>query len=90
MALWGKTDVSGSKPKYLTTAEKATTFGVDMTEESVAANKAKGMAHSGWVKYTTYTDAQGRTRHKSEVLVAMGVTQAAMGDATDDATVPDA
>lgn len=87
MALWGKTDVAGSKPKYLSTTDKSVTYGVDTTEESVAANKAKGMQHAGWVKYTTYTDAQGRTRNKAETLVAMS---SITGDAADDAVVPDA
>lgn len=68
----------------------AKVYGVDMTEETVAANKAKGFAHSGWVRYHTYTDAQGNTRNKSEVLVAGGTTQAVMGDAADDAVVADA
>lgn len=90
MALWGKLDNAGSKPKYLNTADKAVTFGVDTTEAQVASNKAKGLNTPGWVRYTTYTDAQGRTRNKSEVLVAMSVTQAAMTDAADDATVADA
>jgi hypothetical protein len=90
MALWGKLDNAGSKPKYLNTADKAVTFGVDTTEATVASNRAKGITTPGWVRYTTYTDAQGRTRNKSEVLVAMSVTQAAMTDAADDATVADA
>jgi hypothetical protein len=90
MALWGKLDNAGSKPKYLNTADKAVTFVIDSTEATVASNKAKGLNTPGWVRYTTYTDAQGRTRNKSEVLVAMSVTQAAMTDAADDATVADA
>jgi hypothetical protein len=90
MALWGKIDNAGSKPKYLNAADKAVTFGVDQTEAGVGANKAKGIVSPGWVRYTTYTDAQGRTRNKSEILVAMTVTQAAMTDAADDATVADA
>jgi hypothetical protein len=66
-------------------------FGVDVTEAQVATNRAKGLQTPGWVRYNTYTDAQGRTRHKSEVLVAANsYTAAVMGDAADDATVADA
>lgn len=66
-------------------------FGVDTTEANVAANRAKGLNTPGWVRYNTYTDAQGRTRHKSEVLVASSsYTAAVMGDAADDATLADA
>lgn len=71
MALWNNTDEAASKPKYLNTADKAATVGVDVSEAKTTANIAKGLNTPGWVKYATYTDAQGNTRHKSEVLVAM-------------------
>ena len=83
------TDAAAGKPKNLSNGEKAITFGIDTTEAAVTANRAKGLNTPGWVKYATYTDAQGNTRHKSEVLVAAG----SMGGDTgggDDATVPDA
>lgn len=70
MALWGKTDTANDKPKYLSTADKAATVGVDVAEATTAANIAKGINKPGWVKYTTYTDGQGNTRHKAETLVA--------------------
>lgn len=88
MALWSNTDAANSKPKNLTTAEKATVAGVSVEEAGVAANKAKGVHHSGWVKNMTYTDAQGRTRNKTEVLVAMGSMVQAGGDlVADDTTI---
>ena len=67
-------------------------FGIDLTESRVAANRAKGLKVPGWTRYTTYTDAQGNVRNKSEVLVAMGglQTAAAMGDAADDSVAADA
>lgn len=86
MALWNSTDEAASKPKNLNTADKAVTFGVDVTEAKTATNRAKGINTPGWVKYTTYTDAQGRTRHKSEVLVAIPSMTL---DAADDAVVAD-
>lgn len=61
-------------------------FGVDVTEEAQTEAKAKGIAHAGWVRYHTYTDAQGAVRNKHEVLVAGGTIT---GDQADDATLPD-
>ena len=86
MALWGKTDTANDKPQYLSTADKAATVGVDKDEAQVANNIAKGINTPGWVKYSTYTDGNGNTRHKSEVLVAFS---SMTGDAADDAIVED-
>ena len=71
MALWSNTDATNSEPKNLTSTEKDTVFGIDIAEAQTAVNQAKGLNTPGWVKYTTYTDAQSNVRHKSEVLVAM-------------------
>jgi len=68
-------------------------FGVDTTETTVAAattvgskNAAYAVAHAGWVGVTTYVDAHGNFRVKSETLVAGSMIT---GDAGDDATFPD-
>ena len=58
-------------------------YGVDKTEVGVAATTAYAVAHSGWVGMTTYTDAHGNLRVKSEVLVAGGIT----GDNDADDTI---
>lgn len=79
MPLWTKTDNDAGKPKYLSdtlrndqeVSDKDATVGVSVTEAQTAANIAKGIKTQGWTTYRTYTDAQGNTRHKSEVLVAM-------------------
>lgn len=71
MALWSNTDATNSEPKNLTSTEKNDVFGIDVAEATTAENISKGLNTPGWVKYKTYTDAQGNTRHKSEVLVAM-------------------
>ena len=51
-------------------------------------------AHAGWVGVTTYVDAHGNLRVKSEVLVAMGADSTGSGgitnDADDDTKYPDA
>jgi len=79
MALWGKTDTDAAKPKYLSdtlrndqqVSDLDSTVGVSVTEAQAAANIAKGIKTPGWTLYRTYTDAQGNTRNKAEVLVAM-------------------
>lgn len=79
MALWGKTDVEGSKPKYLSdtlrngqsVSDLDATSGVSVAEATNATNIGKGINTPGWVEHRTYTDSQGNTRNKSEVLVAL-------------------
>lgn len=89
MPLWGKTDTENSKPKYLSSTDKAKVYFVDTTEAATDANKKKGLSVPGWVKYQEYTDANGNVRHKVEVLVAMSKTAVAAGDAADDSIVGD-
>jgi hypothetical protein len=86
MALWSNTDADASKPKYLNTADAAATNGVSVIEATQAVNIAKGINTPGWVKYTTYTDAQGNVRNKSEVLVAMS---SITGDSATDTLAPE-
>ena len=53
-------------------------YGIDRNEITVAENKDRGVAsHTGWIHYTTYTDALSQVRNKSEVLVAMSKNFAA-------------
>lgn len=94
MSLWKMTDEEASKPKYLsdtlrneqTVSDLDSTVGVDVSEETVTANKAKGMQHAGWVNMRSYTDQHGNTRYKAETLVAAGSMTL---DASDDSTVVD-
>jgi hypothetical protein len=43
MALWGKTDATGSIPKYLTAADKAKSVFVSTEEAALKTNKDKGI-----------------------------------------------
>ena len=53
-------------------------YGIDRNEITVDENKDRGVAsHTGWIHYTTYTDALSQVRNKSEVLVAMSKNFAA-------------
>lgn len=89
MALWRNTDANGSKPKYLSTADKAKTVFVSAEEALLATNKSKGITGAGWWLTNEYTDAQGTVRYKSECVVAMSAANAVAGDAADDAVVSD-
>jgi hypothetical protein len=86
MALWTSVDEAAGKPKNLTTTEKDSVYGVSVAEAGTAAAQSKGLNTPGWVKYTTYEDSEGNTRHKSEVLVAFATIT---GDGEDDAILPD-
>ena len=46
-------------------------YGIDRIEIGVPENQDRGLSHTGWTHYVTYTDAYSQTRHKAEVLVAM-------------------
>lgn len=94
MSLWKMTDEEASKPLYLsdtlrndqTVSDLDSTIGVDVSEETVTANKLKGMQHAGWVNMRSYTDQHGNTRYKAETLVAAGSMTL---DASDDSTAAD-
>lgn len=90
MALWGKTDADNSRPKYLGTADLAKAIFVDATEAQQAANKARGLNGAGWWLYNSYTDADGNTRYKTELLVAIQEAAADAGDRADDTKASDA
>lgn len=89
MPLWGKTDAAESKPKYLSTADKAKAVFVSVEEAVLKTNKDKGITNAGWWLVNEYKDSEGSTRYKSECLVAISVANAVSGDAADDATVAD-
>lgn len=89
MPLWGKTDATGSKPKYLNTADAANAVFVSAEEAVLKTNKDKGILGAGWWLVKEYVAADGKTRYKSENLVAMTVANATSGDAADDAKVAD-
>jgi len=61
-------------------------YGSDATEVGVARTTIYSHDHAGWVGITTYVDGMGRTRTKTEVLVAMSSIQ---NDADDDAVLAD-
>lgn len=64
-------------------------FFVDETEAGVNTNRAKGLRTGGWNSYEEYTDQNGATRRRVEVLVAMGRTAVDAGDAGLTGTTSD-
>lgn len=89
---WGSNVSVG---KGANTVNKGTVYGVDRIEANVPGNKANGIVGPGWLYYKTYTNTQGATRHKSELLVAMSKNFNAngsgtlLGDANDDSVIQD-
>ena len=91
MALWGKTDADASRPKYLLDpAILAKAIFVDETEAQQKSNHDRGLNGAGWWLYNTYTDADGNTRYKTELLVAITESAANAGDRADDTKAADA
>lgn len=83
----GLTVTATEEPAYVMDSERANVVGVSVAEAQNANNRAAGIKTPGWTKTVTYTDAQGNTRNKSEILVAFGGD--IVGDAADDAVVSD-
>jgi hypothetical protein len=69
-------------------------YGVDRLEAADPDNKHKGINHTGWVHYKTWTTTIGAVRNRSEVLVAMSknfnsnVTGALQAEANDNSIIP--
>lgn len=89
MALWGKTDATLSKPKFLNAADAANTVFVSAEEAVLKTNKDKGITGAGWWLVSEHKDNSGANRYNAECLVAMSVANAISGDAADDAKVAD-
>ncbi len=67
-------------PTYLSLADARNAVFVSQEEALLATNKAKGITGAGWWLSKEYTDASGRPRYKTELLVAMTVLNAVSGD----------
>ena len=76
MALWTMTDDANGKPKHLSTADKAKTYGVDEAETTAKQGK---VAHAGWVQITEGTGGRAGRVHYETLVAASSMT----GDAED-------
>ena len=57
MALWTKTDEAAGKPKFLTTAEKTVTFGVDTAEMGAERSQGTAPPHAEFIRKLGNEDA---------------------------------
>lgn len=86
----GATITKQTLPKYLNVADMRRTVFVSSEEAIRKTNKDKGITGAGWWLVTSFTDGDGKSRFKSELLIAMTTLDATSGDAADDTIVADA
>ncbi len=67
MALWGATDQTSDKPKWLTTTEKTDCLGADTTETTASTK----IMHQGW---TVPAGGNGNPDAQRETLVTVNIT----------------
>ena len=94
MSLYGRTDSEANKTKagrgVSPSSQAKQILFIDDTEAALAENKARGLNAPGWWSYFTYTDSEGHTRHKAEMLVTIaGPDLNANETQADDAAAAD-
>lgn len=75
MALWGATDQSSDKPKWLTATEKTDCLGADETETTASSK----IMHQGW---TVSAGGNGNPDAQRETLVCVKLSGDTAGDDT--------
>lgn len=93
MSLYGKTDSTDNQTKAgyalgngYGSVTKTIVY-IDDTESSLHENQSRGITAPGWWAYSTYTDAEGATRHRSEHLVAFTAGEANADESLADDTI---
>lgn len=90
MALWGKKDETGDRPKFVKLAEDGTLAQdasgkklvlMDNEEAALSANKAKGVTGPGWYLVQKVGD-----RTKVELLIALSDAPRVVSGTTHDAS----
>tara|TARA_A200000159_G_scaffold63633_1_gene58866 strand:+ start:441 stop:1028 length:588 start_codon:yes stop_codon:yes gene_type:complete len=94
MSLYGKDDSNANKTKagrgIAASSQAKQTIFIDDTEAALAENKARGLNAPGWWSYFTYTDTEGNTRHKAEMLVTIADPEANSSETqADDSAAAD-
>ena len=91
MSLYGKDDSNANKAKagigIAASSQAKQTIFIDDTEAALAENKARGLNAPGWWSYYTYTDCEGNTRHKAEMLVTIADPEANSSETQSDDSV---
>ena len=95
MSLYSPTDSAGNQTKaaigVAASSQAKTIVHVNDDEAVLNENKSRGITSPGWWSYFTYTDAQGNTRHKAELLVTLANAGAeVVADDTIAADLPSA
>lgn len=86
----GLTITTQLAPTYLSVADARNAVFVSAEEAVLKTNKDKGILGAGWWLVKEYKDSDGKSRYKSQLLVAMTAANATSGDAADDTVVADA
>jgi hypothetical protein len=94
MSLYGKTDSNANVTKagrgVSASSQAKQILFIDDTEAALAENKARGLNAPGWWSYYTFTDCEGNTRHKAEMLVTIADPEANSSETqADDASAAD-
>ena len=94
MSLYGKTDSNTNVTKagrgVSASSQAKQILFIDDTEAALAENKARGLNAPGWWSYYTFTDCEGNTRHKAEMLVTIADPEANSSETqADDASAAD-
>ena len=91
MSLYGKDDSNANQAKagigIAASSQAKQTIFIDDTEAALAENKARGLNAPGWWSYYTFTDCEGNTRHKAEMLVTIADPEANSSETQSDDSV---
>jgi hypothetical protein len=91
MSLYGRTDSNTNKTKaernIAASSQAKQIIFVDNTEAALSENKQRGIDAPGWWSYFTYTDTEGNTRHKAELLVTIANPDSNANETQADDTV---
>lgn len=91
MSLYGRTDSNTNKTKaeinIASSSQAKQIIFVDNTEAALSENKQRGIDAPGWWSYFTYTDTEGNTRHKAELLVTIAGPDSNANETQSDDTV---
>ena len=91
MSLYGKDDSNANKAKagigIAASSQAKQTIFIDDTEAALAENKARGLNAPGWWSYYTFTDCEGNTRHKAEMLVTIAGPESNANETQSDDSV---
>ena len=82
MSLYGRTDSNANKTQAGLArgngsgSVSETIVFIDAAEAELNENKTRGLCSPGWWAYSTYTTANGDTRHKAEQLAFISILMA--------------